>query len=85
MTTYRLSGGDLGSEQMFIRCDLSQASAPVQVNYDEGSGWESTQYQCADCRHADVGLVRIGKTLAADAVEVDRESFGCSYAQVSDK
>lgn len=76
-TTYKLFGGDLGSEQMFVRCDLSQASAPVRVNYDEGNGWDSTQYQCADCRHTDAGLIRIGKLLAADAIQVCQEEFTC--------
>lgn len=80
-TTYKLFGGDLGSEKMFVRCDLSQASAPVQVNYDEGSGWDSTQYQCADCRHTNSGLVRIGKLLAADAIQVSQEEFTCEVEE----
>lgn len=81
MTTYKLFGGDLGSEKMFVRCDLSQAADAVQVNYDEGSGWESTQYQCADCRHTDAGLIRIGKILAADAIQVDCEAFACEVEE----
>jgi len=33
MTTIKLFGGDLGNEEMMIRCDLSEASSPVQVDY----------------------------------------------------
>lgn len=77
-TTYKLFGGDLGSERMFVRCDLSQASAPVMVNYDEGAGWEATQWQCADCAHTDAGLAQFGLDLAAEAVgfSSDRD-FAC--------
>ena len=80
MTTHKLFGGDLGSEKMFVRCDLSQASACVEVNYDEGSGWEPTQYQCADCLHTHSGLIRIGKELAARAVAVSFDIFVCNAA-----
>lgn len=78
MTTVTLTGGDLGEEKMMIRCDLSQACSPVQVDYCNGdeNGFESTQYQCADAKHTD-GLIEIGKILAARAVEVPYENFSC--------
>lgn len=84
MTTIKLYGGDLGNETMLVRCNLSEASAPVQANYmtGEGDGWKSTQYQCADCRHTTAGLVEIGKTLAARAVEMPEDEFGCEWAEV---
>lgn len=80
--TVRLSGGSLGSETMLVRCDLTQASAPVQVDYCTGDGWESTQWQCADCRHTLVGLIEIAMRLAAQAVEVSRADFTCNVEQV---
>lgn len=81
-TTIKLSGGDLGLESMLVRCNLSEASAPVQVDYCEGSGWESTQYQCADCRHRTSGLIARGKELAASAVELPDGDFACDSEEL---
>lgn len=83
MTTIKLSSGDLGIEEMMVRCNLAEASAPVEVDYCTGDGWEPTQYQCADCRHADAGLIAIGKQLAAQAVEMAENEFDCD-AEVSE-
>jgi uncharacterized protein YraI len=69
---------------MLVRCNLTEASAPVQVDYHTGSGWESTQYQCADCQHTTSGLIAIGKSLAADAVEASETEFDCDVAEVED-
>jgi len=78
-TVVKLSGGDLGNEIMFIRCNLSEASSPIQVNYhnDGVEEWCGCQYQCADTRHTVRGLIERGKFLAAYAVEVDPEVFEC--------
>lgn len=78
MTTIKLFDGDLGSDEIMVRCDLSQASSPIEVNYrsNDRDSWESTQYQCADARHRVGGLVEIGKKLAAVAVECG-EDFDC--------
>ncbi len=83
MTTVKLFGGDLGSETMLVRCNLSQASAPIQADYDNGEGWASTQYQCADARHTTSGLIRIGKLLAAQAVEMPEDDFDCDAEEVA--
>jgi len=82
MTTIKLSGGDLGSETMAVRCNLTEASAPVQVDYHTGDGWEPTQYQCADCRHDRGELARIGKLIAAQAVEIPESEFACDVEEV---
>lgn len=84
MTTITLSGGDLGSETMAVRCNLTEASAPVQVDYHTGNGWEPTQYQCADTRHTTSGLIAVGKSLAAAAVEMRDDEFGCNVEEVED-
>lgn len=83
MTTIKLFGGDLGNETMLVRCNLSEASSPIQVDYCEGSGWDSTQYQCADARHRKGELADIGKVLAARAVEMSFDEFDCEWEQVS--
>lgn len=85
MTTIKLSGGSLGSETMLVRCNLSQASSPVEVDYqnDAERGWESTQYQCADASHRTSGLIRIAKSLAAAAVEVREDELSCDSEDVS--
>ena len=82
MTTIKLSGGNLGSDQMFVRCNLADAAAPVQVDYDNGCGWTGTQYQCADARHRNSGMIEIGKSLAAAAVEMSDEGFVCDATEV---
>lgn len=82
VTTIELTGGDLGSDKMRVACNLAEASAPVQVDYCEGDGWQSTQYQCADARHTTSGLIAIGKRLAARAVEVDMDKFECDAEEV---
>jgi hypothetical protein len=82
MTTIKVTSGDMGSESMSVRCDLSQASAAVEVNYGTGDGWESTQYQCADCRHTVDGLKKIAKVIAAQAVEMPESQFTADFAEV---
>jgi hypothetical protein len=84
MTTIKLHDGDMGDEEMLVRCNLTRASAPVDVNYqaEPGSDWESTRYQCADAGHALGGLVRIGEILAAQAIEVPVEEFECEWTEV---
>lgn len=82
MTTIILKNGDLGSERMRVRCNLSEASAPVEVDYCEGSSWQPTQWQCADCAHRTAGLVAIGRQLAAAAVQVAAEEFDCQWEEI---
>ena len=77
MTTIRFFDGDLGGEQMLVRCNLAEASAPVEVDYCTGDGWQPTQYQCADARHTNAGLIEIGEILAAQAVEIPTDKFSC--------
>lgn len=84
MKTIKLFGGDLGNETMLVRCDLTQASAPVQVDYQNGddTGWQATQYQCADTRHRVSGLVELAKSIAAAAVEMAESEFKCDWEEV---
>ena len=86
-TVVKLSGGDLGNEIMFIRCNLSEASAPIQVDYhnDGVEEWCGCQFQCADTRHTVRGLIERGKFLAAYAVEVNPDDFGCDAEVVEKK
>lgn len=81
MTTIKLFSGDLGSEVMHVRCDLTQAAAPVQADYDNGEGFVSTQYQCADARHNIGGLVVLAKRLAAYACEMHEDKFDCDWEE----
>jgi hypothetical protein len=83
MTTIKLLNGDMGSEVMLVRCNLAQASAPVEVDYcndgprQHGNNYEHTQYQCADTRHTRNGLVKIAKQIAAQAMEANTDDFDC--------
>ncbi len=84
MTTIKLSGGSFGDHKMLVRCNLAQASAGVQVNYcnERDSEFEGTQFQCADARHTTVGLIRLGRILAAEALEVPIDEFQCESEEV---
>jgi len=84
MTTIKLFGGDLGSEMLLVRCNLSEASAPVQVNYcnDDDSDWGPTQYQCAHTCHRASGLIGLGKQLAAAAVLMPEDEFDCEAEEI---
>jgi hypothetical protein len=78
MTTIKITCSDV-SESLLVRCDLSQAAAPIQVDYlVEDCGWDSTQYQCADARHSRDGLAEIGSQLLHDAIEWDGD-FSTTY------
>ena len=84
-----LRGGHLGAGQFcMFRCNLSQASAPLQVDWcsDAGrpSGWEPTQLQCADCLHSPGRMFEMAMRIAAQAVEVDPEEFDCDSLHVDD-
>lgn len=70
MDTIRLHGGDLGSQVLRLRCDLRNASSHVEACYHDDDNWEPTQFQAADCQHRVEGLVKIGRRLAAQTVEM---------------
>lgn len=52
--TYRMPWGEV----LKIRADLSQASAPIQIEGDEDE-WTTTQYQTADARHREQDMLRL--------------------------
>lgn len=49
-------------DSLSIRCNLTEAFAPVQVDYGDGE-WQGTQYQCADVLHNRALLARLGADL----------------------
>lgn len=79
MTTITLTGGCLGDETMRVRCDLREASSPVEVCY-HGDEWDVTQYQCADARHLVSGLTAIARDLAAEAMNGDARTCEVTVA-----
>jgi hypothetical protein len=85
MATITLTGGCLGTETMRVCCDLREATAPVMADYCMGSGWEPTQYQCADARHSVSGLKTIARELAAAACLVPEEDASACAATLSDE
>lgn len=76
-TVLKLTGGDLGpSGVAMIRCDLAEASSPVEIDWCEGNGWESTQWQCASTRHTVAGLAEIAEILCGESIPAeDREGI----------
>lgn len=61
-------------QSLLVRCDLSQASSPIEVNYLTGCGWDSTPLQCADVSHNWDSLARYGAELLASAVDEEYDS-----------
>lgn len=66
-------------ETLQVRCNLTEASSPVEVNYMTGDGWTSTQWQCADCRHMWGQLANLGARLLASACGESYEHEDASY------
>lgn len=56
-------------ESLLVRCNLTDAASPVQVDYLVGKGWESTQYQCGNTRHTPKGLAALGEQLLEEALQ----------------
>lgn len=81
MTTLRLFNGDFGGDEMIVRCNLSEASAPVEWHTGDGE-WVPSQYQAADCRHTEAGLARIGKEIAA--VQLESATVDCDWEAVTE-
>jgi hypothetical protein len=87
MAILKLSGGDLGRETMLVRCNLTEASSPIEVDYqnEPGEHWTGTQFQCADCLHrigGVGGLADRGKFLAAYAVNENPDDFDCDVEEM---
>lgn len=64
MTTLQITLDEC-RETVQVRCNLTRADSPVEINY--GDGWQPTPYRAADAKHP-VGLADIGGELLADAV-----------------
>lgn len=80
----KFTGGSLGSNEVFrVKCDLARAESPVMVDYGMGEGWQTTQYQCADCRHSGDGLERIAFELMSVALELPFEEL-TAHGEVED-
>ena len=82
MTTITLSDGDLGNETIRARCNLSEASAPVE------SGLRDRQRLAGhavpvrpDTRHTTSGLIEIGNSWPPAAVEVSADEFDCDVTE----
>lgn len=87
MTIIEIYGGDMCGEKIRVRCNLTEASAPVQVDWcnDDGEGWCPTQYQCADASHRTSGLADIGMELAARAMEIAEDEFAAKWREIDEE
>lgn len=79
MAVVKFFGGDLGADTTTFRCNLSEASSPLQHWDDESQSWIGTQYQCADARHRVSGMVDLCRELLADWVGMSAEDFRCQH------
>lgn len=74
MTTLKITSASIG-ESIKVRCNLCDASSPVEVNYLEGHGWQGTQWQAANTRHTLRGLADLGHRLMAEALQEPEEAI----------
>jgi len=61
-------------ESIKMKTNLSEASAPIMVDFCAGNGWEYTQYQTADASHSvsqAVGLVSELAWTSQDLADLD--------------
>jgi hypothetical protein len=83
MTTLKITC-PAAKESLLVRCDLSQASSPIQVDYLVGNGWEGSQWQCADARHSRDGLASIGSQLLTDAIQTEADEEHTTTYEIVD-
>lgn len=69
---YTIIHAPIGADEIYIRANLSEASAPVEISTD-GEEWNPTQYQAADACHTTAGLIDIGERLARRKMLVDED------------
>lgn len=69
--SYNVIRFECGNDEMFVRCNLSEASSPVEWCPDTEGEWQGTQWQCADCRHSISGLMDVGLDIARDAWQIE--------------
>lgn len=81
-TVIKFFEGDLGDIESYFRCDLSQASSPLQQWDCESECWSSTQYQCADARHSTSGMISLCHSLMAGWCEVPEDEFTCEHTEI---
>jgi hypothetical protein len=87
-TTIKLTGGDMGVREIRVRCDLSQAAQPVQVNYCRGFGWQTTPYLCESDFPVKGELIHFGRILAARVVDFNfrrGNELTCDVIEVDDE
>lgn len=63
-------------DTLVVRCDLAQASSPIQIvtrdeNSETGERITSTPYQCADARHAPRRMARLAIQYLGDDYFLD--------------
>ena len=64
-----------GADVTLFRCNLSQASSPLQYWSDDSESWVSTQYQCADCRHDVDQMAELARTICAGWAEMPEDGY----------
>jgi len=76
-TTLRITASTL-NDSLLIRCNLNEASSPVEINYrsEPRSEFVSTQWQCSNVRHSAQELADLGAKLLADACECLIDDLG---------
>lgn len=75
MHTVYLFDGDLGGDEMLVRTDLSDPTAPIEVNHCDGEGWQSSGHQSAEAMGREWRLREVAILLAAEACQCDHAQF----------
>ena len=66
----------LGTDSILFRTDLSRAEQPLEVQWNEGDNWESTQYQSANCSGRTSRMIELCRELSVDAWQVEADEVG---------
>lgn len=81
MTTLKITSRNV-SESLLVRCNLAEASNPVEVDYQTGNGWSQTRWTAADMRHRTDELAMLGGELLA--MELSDSDIGLTEYQEID-
>jgi hypothetical protein len=82
-TVLKFFAGDLGDIKAFFRCNLSEASAPLQRWDEILEQWVGTQFQCADAKHTTKGMVGLCGVIIAGDLELSGDEIEYEWEEVT--
>jgi hypothetical protein len=82
MKTIKFFGGSLGDTIAYYRCNLTDASSPIEY-WDYGlERWIGTQYHSTNARHRTDGMIELCNQLIAWELGIDLDDLECEHEVV---